>query len=917
MLRLYDTAKSFISYLMNYEELYIETDLNTADKTLAFTYLSPGVLRNEYYIETDMDRYVIKELHPAADGTDVICQLDLEALEADVISQFTAENKTIQQMANAALVGTGWTATVETAISEKTRSVQTFNARPRQIIEKIRDAFICEFYYDTVNKAVYFCEERGEYKGAYLRRGLNLSKLSTTMDSYDYYTRILPIGKDGLRIGSVNNGSDYLTNFQYSNKVRTYVWEDSDYESAADLKEDAIKKLADLSKPKVSYSVDIRDLAKMSERYSLLAFSIGDTVDIVDGVTGVRDSQRIVKLKEYPDNPTKNSCELSNTVLTFEEMQNRLRKSAEAWEDSTNADGTIKGIRVHGVQADDVVYIEVDEGGEGEDPVITEVSMQDAVDGISARVGTLEVTALTVTAADVRYADIGLANVTTLNAKNMYARTGLIKSLQVEEEMVDFLDAVQIEADKITAGTLVAERILLRTQDGLLYALNNMGSASSANTDTLDGQIITPASIRAVQINVEDLFAQNIVATGRITGMTIAGTKGEIGGWDLLAKCLYSITRYSGSKVTTVFQNADIEYAYTLSQVGDNGLLVEQWYTWEDEIVFFLGGIEPGYSIAISGNYLEGDATLETEAGSLTIGGIVYLKQKADFYYSDLIDEWYAAAFDEFYVPTLLTYQGEKAYYCSASDCYYTVSAGFLEYDDGEWTDIERSHEEAEIYAGLPEGATLSPAGSYSDILTFRNDIEAAYIRVCMRLPSATRGETYQFTINVYDDTSTLIPVSEFDLKPGIYGTKEYSQVVEGLPKTAILAVKMEEDGEDPETLFYVDKAGDMNAQHIYEGGTALSSKYALKSELIKRVTVYHDEVSLSGNRDNKLTFTLPADFHESYGLHLDMAWPASTWVNANVSICRDYTILNGIGEVDLFSGSSQQFVVILSLLYV
>lgn len=836
MLRLYNTAKVFVSYLMNYEDLNIETDLKTADKTLSFTYLSPGVLQNEYYIETESDRFVVKELHPGVEGTDVVCQLDLEALEADVIDKFTAENTTIQLMANAALAGTGWTAVVDEDVASKIRSVQTFNARPRQIIEKIRDAFMCEFYYDTINKIVYFLEELGEYKGAYLRRGLNLSKLSTTMDSYDYYTRILPIGKDGLRISSVNSGSNYLTNFQYSNKVRTFVWEDTSYESAASLKEDATKKLEDLSKPKISYSVEIRDLAKMSGVYSLLAFQIGDTVDIVDGVSGVRDSQRIVKLKEYPDNPTKNSCELSNTVLTFEELQDRLNKAADAWEEKTNTDGSIKGIYVHGVQADDVVYIEVEEGEEGEDPTITEVSMQDAVDGIVARVGTLEVTALTATTADIRYADIALANVTTLNAHNMYVRTGIIKSVQVGTEMVDFLDAVEIEADKITAGTLVADRILIKTQDGLLYALNNSGTTPSANTDTLDGQIITPASIKAVKIDVEDLFAQNITATGSITGATIAGTKGEIGGWDLLAKCLYSVTQYSGSKVTTVFQNADIEYAYTLSQVGNNGLLVEQWYTWEDEIVFFLGGVGTGYRIAISGNYLEGDATLETEAGSLTIDGITYLEEKADYYYSDLVDEWYIGIFNETYVATLLTYQGKTAYYCSESGYYITESVAFLTYENGEWTLWERSYEEAEIYAGLPEGATLSPAGSYSNIITVLNDIDAAYIKFTMKLPSAAAGETYQFVINVYDENNNLLPVTEFDLKPGIYGSESYSQVVEGLPKTAILAIKREEDDEDPETLFYVDKAGDMNAHEIYEGGTKLSSKYVLQSALLDMV---------------------------------------------------------------------------------
>lgn len=939
MLRLYNTAKTFISYLMNYKELSIETVLDTADKTLSFTYLSPGVLQNEYYIETDGDRYVVKELHPGPDGTEVICQLDLEALEADVFDKFTAENKTIQEMANTALVGTGWQASVDTSIADKVRSVQTFNARPRQVLEKIRDAFMCEFYYDNISMIVYFVEERGDYKGAYLRRGLNLSKLNTTMDSYDYYTRILPIGKDGLRIGSVNSGSDYLTNFQYSNKVRTYVWEDTSYERAADLKEDAIRKLDDLSKPKVSYSVEVRDLAKMSDQYSLLSYSIGDTVDIVDSTSGVRDCQRIVKIKEYPNDPTRNTCELSNTVLTFEEWQERLRRASEAWEDATNSDGTIKGIYVHGVQAEDVVYIEVQEGEEGEPPIITEVPMQDAVDGIVARVGTLEVTALTAATADIRYANISLANVNTANIKAMYVRSGLIKTLHVEEEEVDFLDAVEIEADKITAGSLIADRILLRTQDGLLYALNNVGSASSPNTDTLDGQIITPASIKAIKIDVEDLFAQNITATGQITGMTIAGTKGEIGGWGILEKCLYSITEYEDNTITTVFQNADIDLAYTLTKIGTNGLLVEQWYTTEDELIVYLSGIEPGYSIEITGTYLYGDTSITTEATGISIDGTLYIRTGSidpDMYYSEEDDKYYAAYWDEIYVLSDLLFEGRPTYYCEAQNLYLIDGLWYYEYDpdyepgqlqdpdpedewepvdEGPWHPVERSKEEAEVYAGLPEGAELSPAGTYDSVITVRNDIDSTDITLRLSLPSATAGEMYQFLVNIYDANDDPVDAVDFDMTTG-GGSEEYSEVVRGLPKTAVLAIKREEAG-DIDMLWYVDKAGDMNAQHIYEGGVELPQKYAQKSELVKKAVVYNQNVSLAANRDTEISFSLPADFHESYGLHLDMAWPLTTWADAVVTICKDGTLIDGAGYANVYSGSSQQFRIVLSLLYV
>lgn len=51
-------------------------------------------------------------------------------------------------------------------------------------------------------------------------------------------------------------------------------------------------------------------------------------VKLVDEATGTMEEQRIVKMVHYPDNPDKDTCEISNTVLTFEEMQERYQEAA-------------------------------------------------------------------------------------------------------------------------------------------------------------------------------------------------------------------------------------------------------------------------------------------------------------------------------------------------------------------------------------------------------------------------------------------------------------------------------------------------------------------------------------------------------------------------------------------------------------
>ena len=49
------------------------------------------------------------------------------------------------------------------------------------------------------------------------------------------------------------------------------------------------------------------DLAKHSEKYSILEYGIGDTVTLLDDFTDTREEQRIVRMKTYPDAPEKNS----------------------------------------------------------------------------------------------------------------------------------------------------------------------------------------------------------------------------------------------------------------------------------------------------------------------------------------------------------------------------------------------------------------------------------------------------------------------------------------------------------------------------------------------------------------------------------------------------------------------------------
>ena len=144
-----------------------------------------------------------------------------------------------------------------------------------------------------------------------------------------FYTRLIPLGKDGIGIEWL--GKPYLENYQYSSKIKTYVWSDERYTNTTSLIEDGIAKLEEMSKPYVAYKADVIDLARQSKKYSsVFDFDIGDTVWMISKSTKTKEKQRIVKLTEYPESPQSNTVELSNATKTFAEVQQEATDQAKS-----------------------------------------------------------------------------------------------------------------------------------------------------------------------------------------------------------------------------------------------------------------------------------------------------------------------------------------------------------------------------------------------------------------------------------------------------------------------------------------------------------------------------------------------------------------------------------------------------------
>lgn len=354
MIKLYDKRHNRMEGIAKYKDLKIESDLITGDKTLTFTYIGETCSAEpECYLVADGIEYIVKEKKNDANGRlQYAAILNLEDLESVIWKSFSVVDVPLVEAAELALEGTGWRVG-ECTVTKKRTAGMTFLSS-RDVIDKLCKVWMCERIYDTAHKTVSFHQRIGTDRGVYFMKGMNLKKLRVKSDSYDYYTRIIPLGANGLTIESVNDGKDYLENYQYSEKVRPYIWRDESYTDPQSLKEDAELKLEDLSRPVTEYQTEIRDLAKQSRKYSILAYELGDTVTLIDAAAGIREKQRIVKITEYPYAPEKNTCELSNTTPTFDELQQRYREAAEIAGTFIGADGRYNGT----INVSDILHFE-------------------------------------------------------------------------------------------------------------------------------------------------------------------------------------------------------------------------------------------------------------------------------------------------------------------------------------------------------------------------------------------------------------------------------------------------------------------------------------------------------------------------------------------------------------------------------
>lgn len=220
------------------------------------------------------------------------------------------------------------------------------------------------------------------------------------------------------------------------------------------------------------------------------------------------------------------------------------------------------------------------------DSSITKAKIADlAVD--SAKIADLAVTTAkiaqgAITNAQIENAAIDTAKIALGAITATLIQQGAVGTAQIADSSITDAKIIELTANKITAGTLSVERLIIRgSEQSLIYAINNMGELVSTQVDTIDGYVLTKRTITADKIVVHSITAAEIASKTITANEILAGT---ITGSEIAAGSIEGSNIKAGT-LTTSHVSAD--FGKTLDLTSNEGIRqrVEKIYSDVDELL--------------------------------------------------------------------------------------------------------------------------------------------------------------------------------------------------------------------------------------------------------------------------------------------------------------------------------------------
>lgn len=238
----------------------------TLEFTIPFDYNKREYVKSERIVRV-LDRdYVIKVINDTR-AKENITTVECDALWYDLadgeLFTHTATNYwTLEAALDELLEGTGWTRGVTEITQTHGYTISEPNNRLWSL-RYIHKVFGGRLVFDTINKTVNVYEGEGERTNNYFSFRSNLAGMTRRIDTTELFTRVYMYGQDGVTIGQINNGIDYVENYNWydeqglERKLKIYVIEDERFNNLYYMKAYMEQYLEQYSKPLLSYEISM------------------------------------------------------------------------------------------------------------------------------------------------------------------------------------------------------------------------------------------------------------------------------------------------------------------------------------------------------------------------------------------------------------------------------------------------------------------------------------------------------------------------------------------------------------------------------------------------------------------------------------------------------------------------------------
>lgn len=326
-----DSNGAWEAVLENAYNIVVTSEINGED-TLSFMIpyrdTKRGFIDSEKKIQIVDDIYKVRTLTDTKDSegnlaTEVYAEAEFYDLTFSVRKEehkFDAETAEVSMAY--ALEGTEWSVGTVNVRTKRTWTSTEKNAL--SILRTVADLHGGDLVFDCPNRLVHLLTVYGTDSGALFAYKKNMKSIKRVVDTRSLVTRLYAIGSDGLSFADINGGKAYVEDYTYSSDIRISTLDCSSFTNPYQMKEYTEMRLAQYSKPNISYVLNAMDLSVLTG-YEHEAWSLGDYVHVEDKDLGLSVTTRVIR-REY------NLQEPWNTVLELSTTLKNLGSSASQWD---------------------------------------------------------------------------------------------------------------------------------------------------------------------------------------------------------------------------------------------------------------------------------------------------------------------------------------------------------------------------------------------------------------------------------------------------------------------------------------------------------------------------------------------------------------------------------------------------------